>query len=157
MERKINNPFDSEQNKCFGCSPSNHNGLKLEFTEKDDSVEALWVPSAQFQGYPGVLHGGITATLMDETAAWCVYVKAGTAGVTSSMYVKYNQPVYISKGAVRIVASLVSRNERYAEINCRLIDSGNNVCAEADLKYFIYPVDIAIRRFRYPGKDKFFQ
>jgi len=157
MERKINNPFINELNKCFGCSSANPAGLKLEFTEKDDYVVSVWNPSDNFQGYPGVLHGGIIATLLDETAAWCVYVKAETAGVTSSMFIRYNHPVYISKGAVRIEAVLAGRDDKYAEINCRLFDSDNKLCAEADLKYFIYPPRIAAVRFGYPGRDKFIQ
>ncbi|MBE0678178.1 MAG: PaaI family thioesterase, partial [Bacteroidales bacterium] len=104
---KIRNPFDAEAYKCFGCSPSNPVGLKLTFEEEDGKMYASWDPSPHFQGYVNVLHGGIIATLLDEVGAWCIYVTAGTSGVTSSLTVRYLKPVYISKGTVRVEAELV--------------------------------------------------
>jgi len=76
---------------CFGCSPGNNIGLKLTFEEDDEKLYATWQPDPLFQGYLNVLHGGIIATLLDEAGAWCVYVKAGTAGVTSSFDCKVSQ------------------------------------------------------------------
>ena len=82
--RKIRNPFDADQNMCFGCGPNNHAGLRLTFEEDESKLYASWEPEACFQGYINVLHGGIIATLLDEAGAWCIYVKAGTSGVTAS-------------------------------------------------------------------------
>ncbi|MFZ0472834.1 MAG: PaaI family thioesterase, partial [Bacteroidales bacterium] len=80
QRRKVRNPFDPDQNLCFGCGPANPAGLKLTFEEDEEKLYAEWQPSAHFQGYTNVLHGGIIATLLDETGAWCVNVKAGTSG-----------------------------------------------------------------------------
>lgn len=156
MTRKIVNPFDSELNKCFGCGPKNPAGLKLQFTESNGELHASWLPSEFYQGYPGVLHGGITAALLDETAAWFVYAVIGTAGVTHAMNIKYLYPVYINKGEVRITAKLIRKETRSAFILCLLTDSSNRVCAEAEINYFLYPVNIAKERFKYPGTEAFY-
>ncbi len=156
QRRKIRNPFDPGQNLCFGCGPANPAGLKLTFEEDDAKLYAEWQPSVHFQGYTNVLHGGIIATLLDETGAWCVNVKAGTSGVTSSMTVKYLKPVYISKGTVTIEASIISREEKSARLLCSLFDGEGKKCAEADLDYFIYPEDIAKKRYSYPGREAFY-
>jgi uncharacterized protein (TIGR00369 family) len=153
---KIRNPFDPDKNFCFGCGPANPAGLKLTFEEDDEKLYATWNPSAYFQGYSNVLHGGIMATLLDETGAWCIYVKAGTSGVTSSMTVKYLKPVYISKGAVSIEASVVSIEGNNARLFCRLFDGDGNHCAEAELEYFIYPEEVARKRYSYPGREAFY-
>jgi uncharacterized protein (TIGR00369 family) len=153
---KIRNPFDPLQNLCFGCGPENSAGLKLTFEEDDENLYARWQPSIHFQGYTNVLHGGIIATLLDEVGAWCIYVKAGTSGVTSSMTVRYLKPVYISKGAVSIEASVISREEKSVRLLCRLFDGEGKKCAEADLDYFIYPENVARQRYSYPGKEAFY-
>lgn len=155
QRRKIRNPFDPGQNLCFGCGPANPAGLKLTFEEDDTKLYAEWKPSVHFQGYTNVLHGGIIATLLDETGAWCINVKAGTSGVTSSMTVKYLKPVYISKGTVTMEASIISREEKSARLLCNLFDGEGKKCAEADLDYFIYPEDIARKRYHYPGREAF--
>lgn len=140
---------------CFGCSPGNHIGLKLTFEEDDEKLYASWQPDPVFQGYLNVLHGGIIATLLDEAGAWCVYVKAGTSGVTASLTVRYLKPVYISKGMVSVEARLVTKGEKKALLSASLFDGDGKLCAEADLDYFIYPEQIARRRFYYPGTEAF--
>ena len=53
---------------CFICGMQNPLGLKLFFYEQDDeSVTATFAAPAEYQGYPGVLHGGIACALLDET------------------------------------------------------------------------------------------
>jgi uncharacterized protein (TIGR00369 family) len=156
QRKKIRNPFDPEKNCCFGCGPLNTAGLKLTFEEDEDRLYATWQPSSHYQGYSNVLHGGIVATLLDEAGAWCIYVKAGTAGVTSSMTVKYLKPVHISKGQVTAEASLVKAEGKSARLLCSLFDGEGNKCAEAELEYFIYPENVARGRYGYPGREAFY-
>lgn len=155
QRRKIRNPFDPDQYLCFGCSPGNHAGLKLTFEEDDSKLYASWEPGPLFQGYLNVLHGGIIATLLDEAGAWCVYVKAGTSGVTASLTVRYLRPVHISKGMISVEAMLVKQGEKNALISAALYDGEGKLCAEADLDYFIYPERIARGRYHYPGIEAF--
>jgi uncharacterized protein (TIGR00369 family) len=154
--RKIVNPYDKDQNMCFGCSQKNPFGLKLQFEESDDAINASWIPVEEYQGYTNVLHGGITAALLDEIGAWCVSVKIGTAGVTSEMTIKYLSPVYISKGKVLLKATIKEIKEKSARISCSLFDGQNKLCAEAEAEYFIFPLDVAVRKFRYPGREAFY-
>jgi len=54
---------------CFVCGKENPVGLKLDFYETaPGEVTAHYTAPDHFQGYPGVLHGGIAATILDETA-----------------------------------------------------------------------------------------
>ena len=61
------------QNRCFGCGSANLQGLKLEFLLAEDGtvVCPASIPD-RFEGHPGYLHGGIIATLLDETMSKAV-------------------------------------------------------------------------------------
>ncbi len=156
MIRNITNPFCPDQNRCFGCGPRNPVGLKLDFAESDDEVIAVWKPDTNYQGYNDVLHGGIIATLLDEVAAWFVYIKLETAGVTSELKVKYLKPAHLSKGDITAKASLVKRNGNIAYIKCRLYDGSGKLCSEADADFFVFPAEVATRKFMYPGISAFY-
>jgi acyl-coenzyme A thioesterase PaaI-like protein len=158
--RKIINPFTSlaaeGEYNCFGCSPSNDIGLHLEFWEDDDEIVAKWLPGRSYEGWMNILHGGIEAALIDETAAWLIFIKLDTAGVTSGLNISYKKPVYISKGEISLRASILSFKKPVVKIKCTLYDGEGNICAEAEAEYFCYPEKIARNRFKYPGVDAFF-
>ena len=69
--KKIINPWTElgkEEYNCFMCSPTNPKGLHLSFYEDGDDVVTRWIPSRDYEGWKGVIHGGIQATIIDETA-----------------------------------------------------------------------------------------
>lgn len=157
--RKIKNIHlndDPEVYQCFGCSPYNDFGLHLEFWEDDDEVVSSWNPRPILQSYPKVLHGGIQSTLLDEIAGWVVYVKCGTVGVTAEMKVRFKSPVLIDQGELTIRARLLEQNKRMATIESRLINPSGNVCAEAELKFFLMSETDAREKYNYPGVEAFF-
>jgi uncharacterized protein (TIGR00369 family) len=156
--KKIRNPFAGRAGyNCFGCSPDNHHGLKLEFWFDDENktVETKWNPIDNLQGYTGVLHGGIQATIMDEIASWTIYVLLETGGVTSKMEIQYLKPVLISNGILTIMASLIGVERRHANIKVELFDGNGERCSVATVQYFIYPHEIAVKKLNYPGINAF--
>ena len=49
---KIMNPWRNvEGYLCFGCSPDNPSGLKMEFYEDGDEIVSIWQPRPEFQGW----------------------------------------------------------------------------------------------------------
>ena len=157
--KKIINPFahaaGTEEYNCFGCSPANEFGLQLNFWLDDEDLVAKWYPKKDFEGWTGVLHGGIQAALMDEAAAWLVFVQLKTSGVTARLNTTYIKPVYISRGEISIRAKLIAFDEPRAHIECTLADGEGQICATATTEYFCYPEKIAKAKFRYPGKEAF--
>lgn len=54
---------------CFICGLENPIGLHLHIYETEPGVvESTYLAPDHFQGYPGVLHGGIVASIIDEIA-----------------------------------------------------------------------------------------
>lgn len=151
----VHSSDDSGEYQCYGCSPHNAHGLKLEFWEDGDDVLTHWEPVLSLMGWHNVLHGGIQATLMDEVAAWIVYVKCGTAGVTAEMQVRYKKTVWMNRGTITVRGRIKEQNRRFALIGVELISEGE-ICAEADIRYFLFSEKVAREKYHYPGIDAFF-
>lgn len=155
---RIKNPYEKLPGYCcFGCCKGNHNGLKLDFWFDPTSNEVItkWNPVGYLQGYMNVLHGGIQATILDELASWAVNVILKTGGVTSQLSIRYKKPVMMDKGEITAKAKILKHEKRLADIRCELFDSSNQLCAEANIQFFVYPPDTAKEKFGYPGIDAF--
>jgi uncharacterized protein (TIGR00369 family) len=85
--------YSNGLNHCFGCGPTNPAGLRLSFTETDEGVEVEYTVPSHLQGATGIVHGGILATLLDETLCMTAYAKAGTPVFTGELTVRYLRPV----------------------------------------------------------------
>jgi len=82
---------------CFVCGVHNPIGLHLSFYDDEEGrVVAQWTPGEEHQGYPGVLHGGIAATLLDE-AAGRVLTNRNLWMATARLELRYRQPVPIGQ------------------------------------------------------------
>ncbi len=79
---------------CFGCSPINPIGFKLTFTMEDGVCRTSFTAGKEYQGWSGVMHGGLIATLLDETMAqWLWLNDIGT--MTAEMTTRYSLAVPI--------------------------------------------------------------
>jgi uncharacterized protein (TIGR00369 family) len=85
--------YGSDYNACFGCGPENPAGLRLKFEETNDGVEVHYTVHDDLRGAPGVVHGGIQATLLDETLCMTAYAKLGMSVVTGELTVRYEKSV----------------------------------------------------------------
>ncbi len=156
--KKISNPYKKMKGyQCFGCSPNNLNGLQMAFAEDGEYMVSEWEPKDYFQGYYNILHGGIQATLMDEIASWLVQVKLKTAGVTSTLNVRYKKPVPTDKGIIRLRARLTDQHRNLATIHVELFCPENELCAESDIVYYTYSHEVAVNRLHYPDHKEFFE
>ena len=86
---------------CFICGLENPIGLHLHIYETESgTVESTYLAPDHFQGYPGVLHGGIVAAIVDEIAGRSLM---GSDPMnprfmfTAKMEVKYRKNVPIGK------------------------------------------------------------
>jgi uncharacterized protein (TIGR00369 family) len=81
------------QNRCFGCGQANPIGLHLEFLlAEDNSVVCLAAVPDTFEGPVGYVHGGMIATLIDETMSKAVRVN-GVRAMTRQMEIDYLRPI----------------------------------------------------------------
>lgn len=73
--------FADASNRCFGCSPHNELGLRMRFVEISRGVvESQWTAPEHVCGMDGVVHGGVQATVIDETMGAAIHTMLeGTA------------------------------------------------------------------------------
>ncbi len=156
--RKIRNPLTSLSGyNCFGCNPDNPSGLQMKFVEQGGEILSVWKPKNDFQGYFEILHGGIQAALMDEIASWVVYVKLRTAGFTSRVEVRYHKTVYVNKGEITLRARSLRMRRNLADIEVKLFDHEEKLCASGLFTYFTFPIEKARETMNYPAHDHFYE
>lgn len=88
---------DARSNRCFACGPANPHGLHLQIRQSDDGWwQARFVPQEYHCGWPGVMHGGLICTLLDEIVN---YTTGGTGLVTATarLSVDFHRPVPIGQ------------------------------------------------------------
>ena len=119
----------SAQNRCFGCGLANEAGLHLEFLlAEDESVICLTTISDSFEGPSGFLHGGIIATLLDETMSKSLRAK-GLTTMTRQMEVEYLRPIH-SGAPIRLEGRLVRSEGRKHWSEARILSPRGHVLAE---------------------------
>lgn len=78
---------------CFICGNENPAGLQARFADQPDgSSVARFVGREHHQGYPGRMHGGIIAALLDEAAERAMKMQM-TTWPARELRVRYRQPV----------------------------------------------------------------
>jgi uncharacterized protein (TIGR00369 family) len=126
--------FGSEQ-RCFGCGVNHPHGFHLTFRRDGDEAVTEMTPGHDHQGAPGMMHGGLIATLADEIAVWTLILQAGKFGFTTSFGAKYRRATRIGV-PVEARGRLLSRPRRLVDISVIIRQEGE-VCFEGDFKFAI--------------------
>lgn len=129
---------------CFLCGLENPVGLKIRIYETEPGVvEAMYTAPEHFQGYPGVLHGGIIATIIDEISgrAWMGPEDNPRFMFTAKLSVTYRKNVPTEK-PLRIVGKAVKTKGRSAEAWAGIYDAGSGeLLAEGNTLLVDVPIE----------------
>lgn len=137
--RKIKNPWMQKDGyNCFGCSPDNPIGIHMEFYENRDEIISFWHPQTQYQGWVDTMHGGILATIIDETAGWVVFRKLQTSGMTTKLELKYRKPVMTTEPQITVRGHIVEQRRNLVTINVSIENSKGETCVEGRATYFAF-------------------
>lgn len=122
---------------CIACGKENLSSLKLQFQQLDEqTVMGTFVGGSHLQGYEGILHGGIVATLLDSAMAHCLFQK-NIQGVTADLRIRFLHSIpCMSKLTIKawITCAVSSLYELKGEI---LLDG--KVMAKAKAKFMEKP------------------
>jgi acyl-coenzyme A thioesterase PaaI-like protein len=118
---------------CFICGVENPIGLKLKIYQTSPGIiETSYTAPEHFQGYPGILHGGIVASILDEISGRALMGEPSSPRFmfTGRLQVKYRKNVPTGK-PLRIIGKAMKSKERSAEGWAGIYDQEGNLLAEA--------------------------
>ena len=126
---------------CLVCVVKNDLGLKARFYQLENGELASVFNSKEFhQSYPGRVHGGISAAILDETIGRAISVSDETVwGVTGSLELRYKKPVPIDCDIIT-VARVTRDTRKLFEGEGEIILPNGEIAVTAKAKYVKMPI-----------------
>ncbi|UCD89664.1 MAG: PaaI family thioesterase [Desulfobacterales bacterium] len=104
---------------CFLCGVENDMSLKMAWYEdhKEQQVHATVIVPEHFNGYPGVVHGGIVSAILDETAGRAVMLNSGKDAlmVALKLEVTFRRPTPTGT-PLTVIGWVIKQHTRRAEV-----------------------------------------
>jgi acyl-coenzyme A thioesterase PaaI-like protein len=123
---------------CFGCSKSNPHGLQLRFFRRGDEVAGVVRIPDRFHGAPGIAHGGIVATILDEFSCAAAVFLSGTRVVTGELQVRYERPCPVER-EIEVRSRITSHSHaRYLVVEAEIMQGGERLVRSSG-KFFRQP------------------
>lgn len=128
---------------CIVCGRDNPVGLRIRFQRTPTGVEARVRPQDHFQGFTGLLHGGVVCGLLDDAMWWAIYAQREIITMTADISVRYKKPVPVGT-ELQVEAGLDgARGSRLFLTSARLRDASGELLAEARGKFLAAPSGLA--------------
>ncbi len=139
---------------CFGCGQENPIGLKLNFQWDGKIARAEFTPTKLYQGWPGVVHGGIIMCLLDE-AMGNVSLFEGIGCVTAEIQVKLGRTASINEPLV-ITSSITKKTRKLIKTRATVSLKDGTLIAEGKSTQFVVNSNLSdkIGREDKPSIDK---
>jgi len=120
---------------CFVCGESNPIGFNLRSETDGRIVRAHVVFRDGHVGFKQTIHGGLTATLLDEIMTWACAVQAKRFAYCAELNVRYLLPVRPRARLLATAELVANRRGRLFETKADLRNESRAVLATATGKY----------------------
>jgi uncharacterized protein (TIGR00369 family) len=127
----------SDDNRCFVCGKGNPHGLQFQFEydPEQDRVTAEIRFMEKFQGWQGVVHGGLISTVLDEVMVKTTGFKNLTC-VTAELLVKFKNPAFVNT-PYQAIGKILEIKRKLVFTEGFLQDAQDRIIASARGKFFI--------------------
>lgn len=135
----------TDYQRCFACGQHNPYGLHLVFRQEDQSIVADFQPREEHQGFPGILHGGIVAAVLDEVLGRTSLLGIHPAWtMTGRLEIRYRRHVPYGP-LLRVRATLETERRRMLQARgvLSLAEDEQTVLAEASGIFLPLPEQVA--------------
>ncbi|MBP7733546.1 MAG: PaaI family thioesterase [Caldisericia bacterium] len=119
---------------CFACGRLNPDGLQLKFAVFDDHVEAFFECPEKYQGWDGIIHGGIVSTLIDEAMYHAMTDKPDA--LTAEMTVRFVRPLRVG-AKVKVLGFVDETKGRIITTRAEIRDENNELIAKGTARYML--------------------
>lgn len=129
---------------CFACGPNHPKGLRLTFEAEGERVRTRFRLGEVYTGTGPVLHGGVVATVFDETMAWCLLRFRRQLYFTTKLETRYRKPIRANTDLVAEAWIHQIRGRGLAEVKARMFESsdGETTLAQAEAVFIKAPADV---------------
>ncbi len=127
---------NSEYTWCFACGKDNPQGLGMRFEVSDEECRAYFTPRKEHQSYPGRMHGGLVAVLLDEVTGNYLYCKDEKPCYTAKIEIRYRLPLTIGEEVICIGREL-KRKGRWVDMQGIIMKKDGTVLAESVSKMVV--------------------
>jgi acyl-coenzyme A thioesterase PaaI-like protein len=105
----------TDYQRCFACGQHNPYGLHMLFRLENNTVVSDFRPQQEHQGFPGIIHGGIVAAILDEALnRTTMLTEHPTWTMTGKLEIRYRR--YVPYGPLlRVRATLDKQRGRMAQ------------------------------------------
>lgn len=118
---------------CFVCGRQNEIGLKMSWVNdiENNQIRSLVTIPESFNGYPGIVHGGIVATMLDETSGRAILSDGDMDKlfVTARLDIKYRKPTPTDT-PLTVVGWVIKQKRSYARVAAEIRLADGTVTAE---------------------------
>jgi uncharacterized protein (TIGR00369 family) len=128
---------------CFVCGRKNPRGLYMAFYDDGDgTVYSEYTVSDVYQGYPGIVHGGVVAAMLDEVVARVAMIGDPHHFMMSvKLQVKYRQPVP-TETPLRVIGRVVRLRGRLGRAVGEIHLPEGSIAAEAEMTLADVPAEL---------------
>ena len=141
-------PMNKQPNSnfCFVCGRKNPRGLYMTFYDNgEDEVYAEYTVSEDYQGYPGIVHGGVQAAILDEIVGRVAMIEDHHHFMMSvKLEVKYRHPVP-TETPLRFVGRLVKLRGRLGQAVGEILLPDGTLATEAFMTLADVPAEMRAR------------
>ena len=114
---------------CFACGKGNPIGLKLDFRFEGEEYVTEFEVKPEYQGWTGIVHGGLLATALDETMARLLWEKELNA-ITGRLNVRYHDRLTVGESVI-VRARITKQRSPLIETTAEALKTDGTVVAEA--------------------------
>lgn len=115
--------FEIAAHHCFACGDLNERGLRLPLHLSDGRCWTELALGSEFEGWEGIVHGGILATILDEVMAWSL-VAQDVWGVTARLTTDFRRPVRVGQ-RIRAEGWLATSRRRLLDTEASIVDAAS--------------------------------
>lgn len=138
IEESENRLQARSQSACFVCGQDNPHGLRIRFQRQDSGeITATWTPNRVWEGFRGIVHGGVVSTVLDEAMSKAV-AATGSEALTAKLRVRFRR--HVASGDVFLIRGwIVKRNRRLIEAEAVLTAPDGTEHAHAWASFLTVP------------------
>ena len=128
---------------CFVCGRKNPIGLYMHFFDNgDDEVFSDYTVQERYQGYPGIVHGGVLASMLDEVVGRVSMIGDPHHFMMSvKLAISYRHPVPINT-PLKVTGKIVRLRGRLGKAEGKIFLPDGTIACEAAMTLADIPQEL---------------